>query len=132
MSVWIFSFVFNYVYVMTGGGPGAASTVAELEIFRQGFSESQPGYASAISLILVAITLPLIVAQVRSKSGGVGRAGDRKAEPAAAVAGTARSPVPTGAKPVGRLRAILPRLERAQAAPGILRKRVHLAATGEF
>lgn len=64
MSVWIFSFVFNYVYVMTGGGPGSASTVAELEIFREGFSQSQPGYASAISLILVAITLPLVALQV--------------------------------------------------------------------
>lgn len=64
MSVWIFSFVFNYVYVMTGGGPGTASTVAELEIFREGFSQSRPGYASAISLILLAITLPLIVLQV--------------------------------------------------------------------
>jgi len=64
MSVWIFSFVFNYVYVMTGGGPGTASTVAELEIFREGFSQSRPGYASAISLVLLAITLPLIALQV--------------------------------------------------------------------
>lgn len=65
MSVWIFSFVFNYVYVMTGGGPGTASTVAELEILREGFSQSRPGYASAISIILLLITLPLIVVQVR-------------------------------------------------------------------
>lgn len=69
MSVWIFSFVFNYVYVMTGGGPGMASTVAELEIFREGFSQSQPGYASAISLLLLAITLPLILVQVRLQVG---------------------------------------------------------------
>lgn len=65
MSVWIFSFVFNYVYVMTGGGPGTASTVAELEIFREGFSQSRPGYASAISIVLLLITLPLIILQVR-------------------------------------------------------------------
>jgi ABC-type sugar transport system permease subunit len=65
MSVWIFSFVFNYVYVMTGGGPGAASTVAEFEILREGFSQSRPGYASAISILLLVITLPLIVMQVR-------------------------------------------------------------------
>lgn len=65
MSVWIFSFVFNYVYVMTGGGPGTASIVAEIEIFREGFSQSQPGYASAISLVLLAITLPLVALQVR-------------------------------------------------------------------
>jgi len=64
MSVWIFSFVFNYVYVMTGGGPGTASTVAELEIFREGFQQSRPGYAAAISMILLCITLPLIALQV--------------------------------------------------------------------
>ena len=64
MSVWIFSFVFNYVYVMTGGGPGTASTVAELEIFREGFQQSRPGYAAAISLVLLCITLPLIALQV--------------------------------------------------------------------
>jgi ABC-type sugar transport system permease subunit len=65
MSVWIFSFVFNYVYVMTGGGPGTASTVAELEIFREAFQQSRPGYASAISVLLLLITLPLMILQVR-------------------------------------------------------------------
>jgi len=65
MSVWIFSFVFNYVFVMTGGGPGTASTVAELEIFREGFAQSRPGYASAISIVLLLITMPIIILQVR-------------------------------------------------------------------
>lgn len=65
MSIWLFSFVFNYVYVMTGGGPGYASSVAELEIYRQGFFLSQMGYASAISVLLLIITLPILVVQVR-------------------------------------------------------------------
>lgn len=65
MSIWLFSFVFNYVFVMTGGGPGYASSVAELEIFRQGFSLSQMGYASAISILLLFITLPILFVQVR-------------------------------------------------------------------
>lgn len=65
MSVWLFSFVFNYVFVMTGGGPGSASTVAELEIYRQGFASSQAGYAAAISVILLVVTLPVILLQVR-------------------------------------------------------------------
>ena len=64
MSVWLFSFVFNYVYVMTGGGPGTASNVAELEIYRQGFAVSQMGYASAISVVLLCITLPIVAFQV--------------------------------------------------------------------
>lgn len=65
MSIWLFSFVFNYVYVMTGGGPGYASSVAELEIYRQGFFLSQMGYASAISVLLLVITLPILIIQVR-------------------------------------------------------------------
>jgi ABC-type sugar transport system permease subunit len=65
MSIWLFSFVFNYVYVMTGGGPGDASNVAELEIYRQGFVLSEMGYASAISGLLLLITLPILVVQVR-------------------------------------------------------------------
>jgi multiple sugar transport system permease protein len=65
MSIWLFSFVFNYVFVMTGGGPGYATSVAELEIYRQGFVLSQMGYASAISGLLLLITLPILILQVR-------------------------------------------------------------------
>jgi len=65
MSIWLFSFVFNYVYVMTGGGPGYASTVVELEIFRNAFRLSQMGYGAAISVILLVITLPVLILQVR-------------------------------------------------------------------
>jgi ABC-type sugar transport system permease subunit len=65
MSIWIFNFVFNYVFVMTGGGPGYASNVAEMEIYRQGFKLSQFGYASAIAVLLLLITLPILIAQIR-------------------------------------------------------------------
>lgn len=65
MTIWLFSFVFNYVFVMTGGGPGYASNVAELEIFRQAFSMSRMGYGAAISAILLLVTLPILVVQVR-------------------------------------------------------------------
>lgn len=64
MTIWLFSFVFNYVFVMTGGGPGYASTVLEYEIYRQGFKLSQMGYASAIAVLLLLITLPIVVIQV--------------------------------------------------------------------
>jgi len=65
MTIWLFSFVFNYIYVMTGGGPGYASNVMELEIWRQGFKMSQMGYAAAISVLLLVITMPVIILQVR-------------------------------------------------------------------
>ncbi len=65
MTIWLFSFVFNYVYVMTGGGPGYATTVVELEIFRNAFRLSQMGYGAAISIILLLVTLPILIMQVR-------------------------------------------------------------------
>ena len=65
MSIWLFSFVFNYVYVMTGGGPGHATTVVELEVFRNAFKLSQMGYGAAISIILLLVALPVLVLQVR-------------------------------------------------------------------
>lgn len=64
MSIWLFSFVFNYVFVMTGGGPGYASTVLEYEVYREGFKLSQMGYASAIGVLLLLITLPIVIVQV--------------------------------------------------------------------
>ena len=65
MSIWLFSFVFNYVFVMTGGGPGHATTVVELEIFRNAFKLSQMGYGAAISVLLLVAALPILVIQVR-------------------------------------------------------------------
>jgi ABC-type sugar transport system permease subunit len=65
MTIWLFSFVFNYVYVMTGGGPGYATTVVELEIFRNAFRLSQMGYGAAISILLLLVTLPILILQVR-------------------------------------------------------------------
>jgi ABC-type sugar transport system permease subunit len=65
MTIWLFNFVFNYVFVTTGGGPGYSTNVAEFEIYRQGFKLSQMGYASAIAVLLLVITLPIVVAQIR-------------------------------------------------------------------
>ena len=65
MSIWLFSFVFNYVFVMTGGGPGHATTVMELEVFRNAFKLSQMGYGAAISVLLLVAALPVLVLQVR-------------------------------------------------------------------
>jgi multiple sugar transport system permease protein len=53
--------VFDLLFVLTGGGPGFATTVLVQYIFRAAFSNGDMGYASAIgvvfTLILVAFTL---------------------------------------------------------------------------
>ena len=55
--------VFDQVFVMTGGGPvGATTTMVQL-IYKNAFSYSQMGYASAISWILFALIFAITVAQ---------------------------------------------------------------------
>jgi multiple sugar transport system permease protein len=46
--------VFQTVYVMTGGGPGYATTTLAREIYRNGFEHFQLGYAAAWAFLLFA------------------------------------------------------------------------------
>lgn len=64
MTIWLFNFVFNYVFVTTAGGPGYASNVIETEIYREGFRLSQFGYASAIAALLLIVSLPILITQI--------------------------------------------------------------------
>ena len=60
---WMFSFrAFAIPYTTTGGGPGAATEVLAIYIQRFGIQQVDYGYASAVSIFLVAIIL--IVATV--------------------------------------------------------------------
>ena len=55
--------VFDQVFVMTGGGPvGATTTMVQL-IYKNAFSYSAMGYASAISWILFALIFSVTVIQ---------------------------------------------------------------------
>jgi ABC-type sugar transport system permease subunit len=63
--IWSFTDVFNYIFVMTAGGPGYSSTVAEYHIFTQAFHNYRIGYASAISVFIVIIILALVIAYSR-------------------------------------------------------------------
>jgi raffinose/stachyose/melibiose transport system permease protein len=56
-SITVVAWVFAYVYTMTSGGPGTSSTVLELYIFNQGFRNSLPGMASAVAVVLLAVTI---------------------------------------------------------------------------
>jgi ABC-type sugar transport system permease subunit len=55
-AITMISWVFGYVYVVTGGGPGFATTVLELYIWKYAFAYKAYGVASAVAVILLAIT----------------------------------------------------------------------------
>lgn len=59
------SWVFAYVFTMTGGGPGFASTVMEFYIWKHAFAFRSPGIASALAVVLLAVASVLIVLQLR-------------------------------------------------------------------
>jgi multiple sugar transport system permease protein len=57
--------VFDLIYVMTGGGPGRASTVLVLHIYNVAFKEYRFGYSSTIALVLFVIVLIITVFQFK-------------------------------------------------------------------
>lgn len=59
------SWVFAYVYTMTGGGPGFASTIMEFYIWKHAFAFRSPGIASALAVILLLTTTIFIFLQLR-------------------------------------------------------------------
>lgn len=65
MVITMLSWVFNYVYVMTSGGPGNATMVAEYYIYLQGFRYNLQGIAAAASIVLLAVTAVLILVRSR-------------------------------------------------------------------
>jgi ABC-type sugar transport system permease subunit len=59
------SWVFNYVYVMTGGGPGNSTMVTELFVYLTGFRYNQMNIASAVSVLLLLVTGVFIFLELR-------------------------------------------------------------------
>jgi multiple sugar transport system permease protein len=54
---------FDQIYVMTGGGPFGSTQTIVMEIYKSGFRELELGFASALSYVLLAITLLLSLVQ---------------------------------------------------------------------
>ena len=57
------SWVFNYVYVMTNGGPVRSTYVAELVIYQHAFQDDLPNLAAAVSVVVLAFAVLLLTAQ---------------------------------------------------------------------
>jgi ABC-type sugar transport system permease subunit len=60
-AITMLAWVFAYVFTLTQGGPGNATTVIELYIYNTAFSvSSNTGIASAVSAMLLGVTTILI------------------------------------------------------------------------
>ena len=57
--------VFGLIYVMTGGGPGTATTVYVYQIWREAFQLRNMGYAAALSWLLFMVILAITWVQWR-------------------------------------------------------------------
>lgn len=53
--------IFDHIYTMTGGGPGNSSMVMALDVYKTTFIKSQYGYASAMSVAILILSLALIL-----------------------------------------------------------------------
>ena len=68
-SIVLFMSNFNNVVipmVLTGGGPGNATTVSSLQLYRMAFNYYQFGEASALSLVLFAVNTVLTVVYIKA------------------------------------------------------------------
>jgi len=63
------SWVFGYVYVMTGGGPGNSTMVTELYIYLTAFRYNQMNIASAVAVLLLLVTGIFIFLELRLREG---------------------------------------------------------------
>ena len=63
------SWVFGYVYVMTGGGPGNSTMVTELFIYLSAFRYNQVNIASAVAVLLLLVTGIFIFLELRLREG---------------------------------------------------------------
>lgn len=57
--------VFDLVFVLTGGGPGNATTLLVTYAYSEGFAQRRQGYAAAIGVVLYVIVMALTVVQFR-------------------------------------------------------------------
>jgi alpha-glucoside transport system permease protein len=57
--------IFDLVYAMTGGGPAGASTVLALRMYVESFQNANPGYGSAIAVVLLIAVMPIMALNIR-------------------------------------------------------------------
>ena len=64
-AIQVIAWTFPYVYVLTHGGPGNASSVMDLYVWRYAFQYSSPGLSSAAAVVLLIMASVLIAVYSR-------------------------------------------------------------------
>jgi alpha-glucoside transport system permease protein len=57
--------IFDLVYTMTNGAPAGASTVLALRMYVEAFQNGNPGYGSAIAVVLLIAVTPIMALNIR-------------------------------------------------------------------
>ena len=78
-TIGVLTNMFGLIYVLTAGGPGTATTLPEFLIWLEQGQMGRPGYAAALSMVLIAVMLGLLMGQAmiaERASGGKARSDD--------------------------------------------------------
>jgi raffinose/stachyose/melibiose transport system permease protein len=67
--IWSF-LIFDYIYIMTQGGPADASQVVGTLMYQEAFQDQAAGYASAMGLTLGVISICVVTIYIRLKRRG--------------------------------------------------------------
>jgi len=65
----MFAWVFNYIFIITGGGPANSTMILELNIYKYAFQRHLMGMASALAVLLFLIVVVFIYLQFRLRRG---------------------------------------------------------------
>jgi alpha-glucoside transport system permease protein len=57
--------LFDLIYVMTNGGPGAASRVIAFSMYQEAFPQGQFGYGATIAVVMVLLLVPVMIFNIR-------------------------------------------------------------------
>jgi alpha-glucoside transport system permease protein len=57
--------LFDLIYVMTAGGPGASSRVIAFSMYQEAFPQGQFGYGATIAIVMLLLLIPVMIFNIR-------------------------------------------------------------------
>jgi alpha-glucoside transport system permease protein len=57
--------LFDLIFVMTTGGPGASSRVIAFSMYQEAFPSGQFGYGAAIAIVMLLLLVPIMIFNIR-------------------------------------------------------------------
>ncbi len=57
--------LFDLIFVMTNGGPGAASRVIAFSMYQEAFPQGRFGYGAAIAMVMLLLLVPVMIFNIR-------------------------------------------------------------------